>query len=60
MKLVKFFDKTWEEEHYGVLHNNSKDIICACCGGILTPDEYKIIDTVDYDFQEDIKNLMEM
>lgn len=60
MKLVKFFDKTWREDHYGVLRNDSKDIICGCCGNILTPDEYEIIYSMDYDFGEDIKRIMEM
>ena len=40
--VVLFADLIKREQHTGVLLSNG-NIICLCCGGVLTPNEYRII-----------------
>ena len=40
--VVLFADLIKREQHTGVLLSNG-NIICLCCGGALTPNEYRII-----------------
>ena len=40
--LVLFADNKHQETHTGILLSNG-DIMSLCCGGIVPPDEYKIL-----------------
>ena len=45
INLVLFKDTLEEnsEPHYGILFDNG-NILCFCCGGIVEPDDYEIIE----------------
>lgn len=45
ISLVYFQDTLEEnsEGHYGVLFDNG-NILCFCCGGIIEPDDYEILE----------------
>ena len=44
-KQVKFFDKEFQEFHGGILIND-EILICGCCGGVITKDEWNDFDIV--------------
>ena len=44
-KQVKIFDKEFQEFHGGILIND-EILICGCCGGVITKDEWNDFDIV--------------
>lgn len=57
MKLIKFKDLDNFETHGGILLDNG-DVVCGCCGGLLTADEeydtWEPIEVIDWESIDDI------